>query len=652
MTAATERRALSPFAIAGVQLKNRIVFGAHGTGFGTDGNVNARHIAYQLERARGGVGLIITEATAIDETATGMMPGKSLKNASDAIIPSYRALADTLHAEGVKIFALLSHAGRNTIMSADGLPPKAPSAVSIDRTRDVPHELEIEELPAIVASFASATLRCKQAGLDGASLSFVHGNLVQQFFSPVVNRRSDAYGGSEDNRLRFAREVLQACRQAVGPDFAFGIRFSAAELTPGGYSAEDGVRFAKKFVEWGKLDFIDVSAGDNGSMRSRSYHYPTIAVPSMTLVPLAARLRKELKIPVLTVGKIGDLDEAEQIIRDESADLVVMVRAHIAEPEIIAKTVAGRTDDIRHCIYCNESCFGRQQRVGDITCVYNPRSGRENRWPPLKESSAKKKVVVIGGGPAGLEAARTAARRGNAVTLFEKSDHLGGQIRLLSRTPYRSGYGKIADWLEYQLRKTECEIRLDSNLTADEIVALRADVVVLATGSADERKDIPGSQRDNVVTVREVLQGANLVGNKVVIGDWDARHAGMSVAELLAGRGLDVTIVTSAFYVGSDADLMTWRASYERLLALNVKMLPLHEVREIGQDDCVIEDVSGKATRIPSDSFVFCSRGVADRPLYKQLSGRIPKLHAIGDCWAPRQLEQAIFEGANVGREI
>ena len=643
---------LSPLRIGGITIRNRVVNGPHGTGFATDGTVGDRLIGYQLERAKGGVGLIILEATGVDDSPIGVTTARrNLSNVDDRCLPGYRRIADVLHAEGAKVFCLLSHSGRNNVMGADGTPPKAPSAVPMDRSRDVPHELEQHEIDDLVQAFASAARRCRDGGLDGVSLSFAHGNLVQEFLSPDSNFRTDRYGGSEENRLRLAREVLHACRAAVGPDFVLGIRFSADEIVPTGYTLEDGVRWAPKLVEWGKLDFIDVSAGTNSSMWSRSFHYPTIATPRRPLVYMAKAIRQAVTVPVFTVGKIGDAVEANAIVAAGEADAVLMIRAHIADPEIVRKAETGRMDDVRSCIYCNESCFGRQQRVGDITCVYNPRTGREHAWKPITRTAAPKHVVVVGGGPAGLEAARVAAKSGHRVDLHEMTDRLGGQIRLLAQTPHRDGYLKIADWLEHQTRKHGATIHLGSAPTAEAIVATKPDVVILATGSADTRQPIEGSDLGHVVTGRQVLAGANL-GKRVVVADWDGRHMGTSIAELLAGRGHSVDLVTSAFFAGMDVDLLTWRPLYERLLNLGVRIAALEEVVQATPEGATVRMMNHRTRLIEADSIVLCSRGSASRDLYGPLRGAVPVLHAVGDCWAPRQIEQAIFEAARAARSI
>jgi 2,4-dienoyl-CoA reductase-like NADH-dependent reductase (Old Yellow Enzyme family) len=643
---------LSPLSIGRITVRNRAFSSAHGTGFGGNGMLTERHIEYHRARARGGIGLIVIEATSIDDSPIGAgVSGANLRNTSDAVLPLYRRIAEAVHAEGAKIFCLLSHSGRNTVMGSQGQPPLAPSAIPMDRTRDIPHELEREEIAAIVAAFAAAARRCRDGGLDGVELSFTHGNLVQQFLSPASNKREDEYGGSAENRLRLAREVLQAVRAAVGPDFTFGIRYSAAELIADGYGLEDGIGFARQMVEWGALDFLDVSAGTNSSMWSRSFHYPTIATPPRPLVPLARAIRAAVRVPVFCIGKLADPAEAAAILAAGDADMVGMTRAHIAEPAIIRKLTEGRSDDIRTCIYCNESCFGRQQRVGDITCVYNPRTGREHIWPALERAAQKRRVVVVGGGPAGLEAARVAARRGHAVELHERGPALGGQVLALARTPHRHVYLRIIEWLTAQVAKQGVDVQLDSELDAEQVLAREPDAVVLATGAADTMPDVPGAALPHVVTARQVLAGANL-GKRVVIGDWDGRHMGTSVAELLAERGHEVTVVTSAFYVGMDIDLLTWRPLYERLMNLGVRMQPMEELSAIGETGVTVARLNHTSYDVPADSVVLCSRGRADRSLYRHLLDRVPVLKTIGDAWAPRQLEQAIFEGARAGREI
>ena len=646
------QRFLSPLNIGGITVRNRSLSTAHRTGYAVGGKISDRLIAYHQARARGGIGLIVIEATGVTDAPIGAgTSGAFLSNTDDSIIPGYRRLADAVHAEGAKIFTMLSHSGCNTVMGPDGLPPLGPSPISMDRTRDVPHELEIDEIEEIVQGFAAAARRCREGGLDGVELSFAHGNLVQEFISPKSNKRTDAYGGSEENRLRLAREVLEATRAAVGPDYVLGIRYSATEIIAGGYDLDDGVRYAPQLVQWGALDFLDVSAGTNSSMPSRSIHFPTIASPHLPLVPYARAIKDAVDVPVFCIGKITDPGDAEAILAAGHADMVGMTRAHIAEPAIVRKIMEDRFDDIRPCIHANEACFHRQVRAGNISCVFNPRSGREEQWEPLTPISAYKSVLIIGGGPAGLEAARVAAKRGHNVELHERDGELGGQVRLLSRTPFRQDYMLIVTWLERQARKSGTLVRLNSTLTAETALALAPDVVIVATGSDDAKPDVPGADLPGVFTARQVLAGAEL-GKRVVIGDWDGRHMGLSVAEALAQRGHTVEIVSSAFFIGMDVDLLTWRPAYDRLLSHGVRMSALEEITEIHQGGVTARRTDGGTREISADSVVLCSKGRAERSVYKALKGRVGELHAIGDCWAPRQLEQAIFEGSRVARQL
>lgn len=644
---------LSPLTIGGVVIRNRVFSSAHGTGFATEGLINQRHIEYHRARARGGIGLIVIEATSVDSSP--LMGGGSrnagLRNSADDVIPGYRALSAAVHAEGARIFCLLSHSGRNSVMSPDGRSPVAPSSIPMDRTRDIPHALEIEEIRAIVEAFANAARRCREGGLDGVELSFTHGNLVQQFLSPSSNKRQDEYGGSEERRLRLAREVLQACRIAVGPDFPMGIRFSADELIEDGYRLNDGLRYATLMQEWGSLDFIDVSAGTNSDMRSRSAHYPTISSPAHPLVHLAAAVRKVVTVPVFCIGKISTLEEAEEILVNQSADMVGMTRAHIAEPAIVRKTNEGRPEDIRECIYCNESCFARQQRFGDITCVLNPRSGHEAQWQQLSKTETKRRIVVVGGGPAGMEAARVAAKRGHDVQLFEAADALGGQVRALSKTPQRAGYAKIAEWYSRQLEKLSVEIKLGVAADLDAVISSAPDEVILASGASEQLGEIPGSDAPHVFGAQRVLDGAQL-GKRVVVIDYEGRHMGTSVAEHFSLRGHDVTLVTPAFFVGLDQDYLTWHPTYERLLRQGVDMRALEKPIAIGLDHVDVELLDRSTRRIPADSVVICSRGISNRSLYRGLLDAGVPVRVVGDAWSPRQIEQAVFEASRVAREI
>ncbi|WP_011582941.1 MULTISPECIES: FAD-dependent oxidoreductase [Chelativorans] len=642
---------LSPIRIGNNLVRNRSMSTAHGTGYAVDGKISDQLIEYHMARARGGIGLIVLEATGVNAAPIGAKGGSYLRNSDDSVLPGYRKLSKALHEEGVVVYTMLSHSGRNTTMGINGTPPRAPSPIPFDRARDIPRPLEIEEIKGIVKAFADAACRAREGGLDGVELSYTHGNLVQQFLSPLTNIREDEYGGSEENRLRLAREILEAVRTALGDDYTLGIRFSADELVPGGYTIDDGERYARMMVEWGKLDYVSVSAGTNGSMWSRSIHYPSISMPEKVLIPYSKRVKQAVDVPVFCIGKITDPAEAEGILAQGEADIVGMTRAHIAEPAIIRKLMDDRIEDIRPCIHWNEGCFARKQRGGDLGCVFNPRTGREADWDPIVPVEDYKTVMIIGGGPAGLEAGRVAAKRGHDVVLHEKLDVLGGQVRQLALTPHRRDYRILTDWLERQARKAGVLIRTGSEMTAEKVLEAAPDVVIIATGAKDTLPRIKGADRPGVITARQLLDGAN-VGKRVVVGDWDGRNMGMSIAEHLAVRGHEVEIVSTTMYIGEDAELMTWHPAYERLQNLGVKLTALAELVEVRDGAAVVRALNGALTEVACDNVVTCTRGSAAEDLYLGLKGKVPHLYTIGDAFTPRQLEQAVYEGAKVARQI
>ncbi len=428
----------APIRIGRLALRNRICLTGHGTGMGRDFKPDDRQIAYYAERARGGVALIMLGSQQVHPTSPGMT--NLLCNYDDGIIPGLARIADAVHAHGAKILGYLSHMG--IASSARPLPLWSASAVHDQKYGEVAHAMTLAEMVELTAAYVAAARRNLAAGLDGIEVHCGHGLLLHQFLSPLTNRRVDAYGGSLENRARFPAEVLAAVRSAIGADTPLGIRISADELTDGGFSVVDTARIVPLLVAAGRLDFVDVSAGNDGDVVSNMLHEPPMGLPDAPFANLAAALRAVAGVPVIHGTRVRNAEVAERVLAAGAADMVGMCRALIADPHLPNKARDGRAAETTPCVGCQQACFGRLHRGKTISCVGNPRSGREVEWPELSPAPAPRRVVVVGGGPAGLEAAIVAAARGHRVVLFERGARLGGRLALAG------GIDARKDWLD------------------------------------------------------------------------------------------------------------------------------------------------------------------------------------------------------------
>lgn len=646
-------RLFSPLKIGGITLRNRIVSTAHSTGLSEGTEIGDRVIAYYTARARGGVGLVITGSTSVHPSSTSkLMP--ALANWDRSIIAPYRRLAAAVHAHGTRVFAQLNHAG-----ALSGAGDKlhrivAPSAVDLELGGDTPHALTIPEIEEIVAAFAAAAVRARDAGLDGVELHGGHGNLIQQFLSPLTNRRDDDYGGAPENRLRFALEVARAVRAAVGPDFVVGLRLSAEEDHPGGLTLADTRGFAPAIVEAGRLDYVNVTSGSDLTAWSQAHHYAPMYLPSGHMRRLAREIRKAVSVPVLCIGRIVDPRDAEAILEAGDADLVGMTRALIADRDLPEKARRGDFDGIRYCVGINDGCLGRLYRGVHITCVQDPRTGRELDLDVLPKAPTRRRIVVAGGGIAGLEAARIAALRGHRVTLLEREPELGGQIQLARRAPGRAELGAIADHLAREVKRLDVTIACNIAATAQSVLALEPDAVVIATGSTAHMPELDGSD-GRYVSARDALDGAR-VGDLVVVYDTKGDMVGLSTADWLARNHHRVTVVTSRRYPGDRVELMTGRLLYQRLLDQNVTFIVESEVVRLTDDGVAIRNrYSGRESVLPDIATVVAAcGGTSNDGLFHELKSQAQslELHLIGDAASPRQIERAIYEGHMAAREL
>jgi mycofactocin system FadH/OYE family oxidoreductase 2 len=636
----------SPLRVGSVTVPNRIVFSAHLTNLAEGNRPGPDLVAYYEERARGGAGLIITEEQSVHPTDH---PYERLIKAFDeTVVPAYRELTRRVHAHGTPVLAQINHNGGQAASTYTRLPVWAPSPLADPLFREVPKEMEPAEIAEVVAAYARVARHVRDGGFDGAELQASHSSLLRQFLSPYANRRADAYGGSVERRARIVRDIVAAIRAEVGRDFVLGVRIPGDEFIDGGLTLEHSVQTVRILDRDGLLDYFNTSLGTATHtlfMVEGSMHLP----PGYQLFTAAA-LREVTDLPVVGVGRVKDPVQAEQALAAGVCDLVGMVRQQIAEPETARKAREGRVEEIRLCISCNQDCIGREGLNLEIGCIENPAAGHERELGSgtLRPPARRRRVLVAGGGPAGMQCAVVAARRGCEVTLCEAGPELGGQVRLAVRVPNRAELGDLARNLEGELRRERVEVRLDTAVTAADALAGGWDAVVCGTGA------LPQPPAPGVLTVWDVMRGAE-VGEHAAVVDLVGFHQATSTAEWLAQRGHRVVVLTPTLVAGQDLgltlDMENW---HRRVLALGVRIFT--SVAPLGYErGCVqaVEAYSGRTVEFgPFDSVVVANHGRPDDALYHELKGhelegRV-EVHRAGDCVAPRRAGSAVNEGHRV----
>ncbi|MGZ3538632.1 MAG: mycofactocin system FadH/OYE family oxidoreductase 2 [Thermodesulfobacteriota bacterium] len=641
----------SPLKIGGITVPNRICFSAHTTNFATHGLVNDRQVAYYEERARGGCGLIILGELSLHSSDR---PYEQMIEAYDRkVIPGWQTLTSAIHQYDTKIIAQLNHSGFQCDGCISRRPVLGPSPISDVEFGEVAKVMEPEDIDEIIETFARAAAYVKEGGFDGIEISLGHRSLLRQFLSPLSNYRQDVYGGSLENRMRFAQQIIDAVRKVVPRDFPVGIRLCADEIFYGAITSEDAKEIAHRFESTGQINFINLSVGTyyNLHLVRGSMHFPL----GFTL-HLSQAIKEVVKVPVFANNRINRPQMAEEIVAQGKADIVGLVRALICDPQFPKKTKEGRTEEISICVSDNQGCIGRVNQAKTIGCIQNPCVGFEKKADQeLKQSiSKKKKVMVIGGGPAGMEAARMAALRGHQVTLYEKEPELGGQINIAQKGAGRENIGLVVTNLMAQLKKWKVRIEPGVEVTEEFVIKSNPDVAIVATGSVPRENPFPGRYTPSqVLNVWQVLKGGTPIGEKVLLIDGDGHHKATSTAEFLADHGKKVDILTDALFIGVElgpiGDLYNSR---QRLLQKGVTFTSDMRVQEI-------EGATVKAVNVYSNE-VFVYEGydtivvvMANRPnhdLYFGLKGKIKELYRIGDCVAPRKIDMAIWEGNKVGR--
>jgi len=633
----------SQVKIGKAEISNRLIVSPMVMNYcNNDGTATERFIAYHEAKAKGGWGLIITEDYAVDPKGKGFsnLPGLW----DDSQIESHAELTKRIHKYGTKIVAQIYHAGRQTNHFVIGSPPVAPSPIPCPSNQEIPHELTIKEIQDLAEKFGDCALRAKKAGFDGVEIHGAHGYLIAQFMSPYSNKRTDEYGGSFLNRMRFPLEIISDIRVKAGNDFPIIFRISADEFVPGGRTIEDTKAIAI-LAEKAGINAIHVSVGVYASAHAI---IPPSAVRHGWITDFAAEVKKVVSIPVITVGRINDPFLAEEIISSGKADLISMGRGSLADPELPNKTAAGKFDEIRYCIGCMQGCIERLFKNIDVKCLVNPTLGREIEFA-VKPATSKKKVFIAGGGPAGMEAAIVAAKRGYEVHLYEKTDKLGGQYDLAAVPPNKGEIATFISWQKTQLKKLKVDVYLNTELTTEIVDSEKPDVVIIATGGRPAIPDIPGVDKPNVVTAHDVLKGKVDVGNKVIV--IGGGMIGSETADHLANHGKEVTILEQLPEIAKDEQDSVRYFLLKDLKENNVTIYTNTLVKEI-VDDGVIVDRDGKEKKIePVDTIVIAVGVKPVNELVNRLEGKVNKLITVGDALEVRKALEAIEEGYKAGLE-
>ncbi len=624
-----------PFILKGVTLRNRVAVSAHFAGWWVDNGLPSRAFAdYLEERAKGGTGLFVIGATS-PEPGSGWM-----ENLSDAIIPRYRMLVEAGHRHGTAVFAQLCHPGFRPLPGTPIIAPPpgrkdAPSsnAVKPEPTRDDLHRL--------VRAFGDAAGRAAQGGVDGLELHSHESFLHAQFLNPLWNTRSDEYGGSLENRMRFLIETLQAMRAAIGPDLPLGVRLKLDDMAQRGMSAEEYQIAVQRLEALELVDYLNVTGGDG------RFHHGPMPRPEGEWIPLVGQLRAGTRLTLMHAGRISTPEMAEQALALNAVDVVCMTKTHICDPHFTRKVFENRLDDIRYCTRCLQSCHGKMH---EMTCVYNPVTSREAEWATLQPAAPKRRVVIVGGGPAGMEAALVASGRGHDVTVIERNWRVGGQVWYGAASPMRRNWRRIGEFYDRQSRKGEFRILLNCGATVENVLGFQPDVVVIATGSRPKRLEIPGGP--SAMTVHEALEGKADNARHVVLFDEERGNRPLVAADYLSSRAIEVDFITSFPEVGRGVEGMMLEEMAVRLEERGVRFSGREtlvgwegerrlRVRDVETaDERILDGVDAVVATIGSDS-------VSD--LAEQLRGRVG-VHVIGDASEPRTVEAATYEGGRIGR--
>ena len=647
---------LEPIEIGRLKLRNRIVMPAMGTNFATeDGYVTEKMKAHYEERAKGGVGLIIIEVTCIDSPIGKVLP-KQLCCDDDKFIPGLSDLAEAVHRHDVPVFLQLVHAGRLGRTRFTGCQPVAPSPL-VAPGGDMPRELSLVEIDEIIAKFAKGAERAQKARFDGVEILCTHGYLLHEFASPLSNMREDAYGGVLENRGRIILDTVRSIKEKVGADYPISARITAKEFNiKGGITLEESRQLARWLEEAG-VAAINVSAAyeaTRGALHmvwltaGEQIGRPPMAHPYGFLLPLAEKIKEVVSVPVIAVGRITP-EVGDKAIAEGQADIVAMGRSLLCDPELPNKVASGNTDEIRPCFGCNECLQRILVADGELHCSLNAVVGR-NMELQITPAAKKKRVIIVGGGPAGLETARTAALRGHEVILLEKLASLGGKMLVASVPPFKGELSKFINYLAGQVRKLGVKVELSKEATVESVSEHNPDVVVVAAGATQQGLDLPGSEKKRIINAEDILKDSMEVGTTLAIVG--GGFVGCEVAEFLADKGKKVTIVEMLGTLPLTIESVHTTYLLDRLKKRGVSILLGAKAIAVAAQGLIFSSEEGRRELLACDTIVMATTPKPNQELYNSLRNVIPEVYLVGDCVEPRRITDAVLEGFRVGREI
>jgi 2,4-dienoyl-CoA reductase-like NADH-dependent reductase (Old Yellow Enzyme family)/thioredoxin reductase len=619
---------LEPIQLRHLSLRNRIISTSHAPSYAEQGHPRDRYRLYHEEKAKGGVALTMVGGSSNIAADSPSVFGQ-LYAGDDSILPWFEKLTTGVKQHGAAIMCQITHMGRRTVGDdAHWLPVISPSENRERAHRSYPKAMEAYDIRRVIKDFSLATQRCVQGGFDGIEL-LSHSHLLGQFLSPLVNNRSDDYGGSLNNRLRFTLQVLEAIRDQVGDEFIIGLRITGDELIEGGLDADECIEVAKRLEASGMVDFLNILAGSPYDDLGLAEWIPPMGMPSAAHLNVAASIRQAVSLLVFHAGGIADVSTARRAVSDGLVDMVGMTRAHIADPYLVQKIVEKREQDIRPCVGMGY-CVDRVNQGKEALCGHNPATGREqtlshnlnkNITSDKTRHTTPQKAVIVGGGPAGMEAARVFAARGFNVTLFEATNHLGGQIILAAKGQTRRQIWGVADWLITQIEQLNVTIRTNCYAEAEEILAEKPDIVIIATGGIPQPLDIAGAE--HALSSWNVLYGEKLSGDVLLFDDRGDHQAGVA-ADVIASSGAQILFVTpgrsTLHELGPTNSSVVNRNLYQAGVTFLTNLDLIEIQKDIDQYRVTLQNVLTKQTQTKTVNHIVVENGTrANLEIYEAL---------------------------------